>query len=200
MNMENTMEQHELKTLRETLVDEDKVLKALIDRAQRHFDEALQKTLGDSPRTLPFRTLPNLVCAPAELIWEVMRDAYSQGPDFAYADPLKRRLLRQALRQLNFAAYAVSQILKVSARDFGVAHLDACSHRIDVAEAALLIAQNMSGKCNPGPRNYNHPQYAKWKNLVAQCHRRIGALHIEYAAQFDQQGKDGPSKEASSQI
>ena len=177
-------------TLRATLVDSDKIMKFLTDRAQRSFEEIVQRL--KSRQYVDMRVVTPIITEHSLMTWEVMRDAYSQGPEFEYQNPKQKRHLREALRLLNFGAHAVSTLLSYT-RDTGTGELvDSPTARLEVARTALSIAENLALKCTPGPKTYNHPQYAKWQRLIGQCHRRLAALNLEEAKRREQMAVLGP--------
>jgi hypothetical protein len=188
--------------LRATLVDADKVLKALNDLAERDLEKFIATIGTEDQRTYELR-VPFLALEEAsQLIWEIMRDAYSQGPDYQYPETKRRRELRQALRTLNLGSRAVTALLKASAFPFDQATVSPFEHvdyknsphfRMPFATQALSLSESLAGKCNPGPKTYNHPQFSKWQKLCAQSKRRIAAIYLDDARQSEARAEEGPA-------
>jgi uncharacterized protein with HEPN domain len=176
--------------LREALVDADKVLKALNDRAERDLDQFIAEDVRNHALREQFLSLGEA----SGQIWEIMRDAFSQGPDFEYPESIKRRELRQAMRTLNLGSRAVTALLKASAVEHGDGannYRNSPRYRMEYAKQALYISEGFAGKCSPGPKNYNHPQFTKWHKLCAQCKRRIAAIYLDDARSSDEKAQQG---------
>lgn len=180
------LDQEGLRALKSTLRDEDKILKVLIDRNQRLYAE--YRTMLDNPQNCRIGPEGAVRSIGETLghVWELMRDAYSQGPDFVYADPKKQRALRQALRVLNFSARVVSELLQDSEREY-LHHRGENYYRsrLAVAQCALGLADRISSLVTPGPKGYNHPQFKKWHQTKARCQRRIAAIWTAAALDSD---------------
>jgi len=178
--------------LRLTLVDNDKVLKALNDRAEHEVNTFIASIGTDGIRE--HERYFTVLSEAMEQLWEVMRDAYSQGPDFEYPETNKRRHLRQALRTLNLGARAVNALLKRSAfeHEGHFTYRNSPRYRLSFAKTALTFAQSFAGKCSPGPQTYNHPQFSKWHKLCAQAKRRIAALYLDDARESEATAEAGP--------
>jgi hypothetical protein len=180
-----------IQLLKETLQDDDKILKALIDRAQlfyAHYRENL-----DCPKTFrvdPDKALQAISDAADCRVWEIMRDAYTSGHDFVSSDPKKQRHLRQALRLLKFAARVVAELMNDSNMEF-THHKSQNFWRSQMrtVEAAGGIAQRMASLVSPGPEAYDHPQFRKWHETNARCRRRIAAIWLEAARQEEDLAK-----------
>lgn len=172
---------------REVFQDKDKILEFLIDRALKVY-EGYRNTVDNANecRVHPQASL-DAIREAADQVWEIMRDAYSQGADFVYTDPKKRRELRQALRLLNFAARVVSDLLKESNQVF-LHHKGQNSWHahLDTAMQAHYVAERIVALVTPGPKTYKHPQFAKWHGLNARSKRRIATIWSE-AARVDEQ-------------
>ena len=179
--------------LRETLVDADKVLKALNDKAERDI-EAFIATIGTEQQHNHGLREKFLTLGEAQsVIWEVMRDAYSQGPDFEYSEGTKRRELRQALRTLNLGARLVTELLRASSFEFEPGNYrNGSRYRVEFAKQALYTAEVFAGKVAPGPEKYKHPQFSKWHKLCAQAKRRIAAIYLDDARDSDDMAAAGP--------
>lgn len=180
--------------LRETLVDADKVLKALNDKAERDIEQFIATIGTEQQHNHGLREKFLTLGEAQSVIWDVMRDAYSQGPDFEYAEGIKRRELRQALRTLNLGARLVTELLRASSFEFEPGNYrNGPRYRVEFAKQALYLAEVFAGKCSPGPRTYNHPQFSKWHKMSAQCKRRIAAIYLDDARDSEEKAETGPS-------
>ncbi len=157
--------------LEESLQDEDKILKALIDRAQRLYleDREFLDHFGHCLRDPQFAITAILDAYERVWIFFVRR---SKSADTAQC-PKARRALRQADRFLNFAAKVVSEKLNDSKRVFEH-HKSQNSHssRLKAASDANEIAERLASLTY----NIKHRQLKKWQKISARCRRRIAGI------------------------
>jgi hypothetical protein len=168
--------------LRETLVENHKVLEALVDYVERLHDNPPDQ-FGAQARNPNFIT--EVIDDARGMCWEIWRDTYKQAAGFRPSEFKDRELLRHSRRLLNFAYRYIQDTLAKSEKQY----YD--RDKRQSAEAAIKICESFISSLAPtdGPRHYRHPEASKWLRLQAQCKRRMSELWLTSARKDESEAK-----------
>jgi hypothetical protein len=172
-----------LSTIKEVIKDRDKILKILIDRAATFYAE--YRSSLDQPRVcrIDVDATREALFDAANEVWEILHQAYSQGPDFKFTSPKQKRELGQANKLLDFAYRVSTALLKDTSRSFKNHRAQNQWHsKLRTAQNAQWIAERFCHLCTqPDGTPYRHPQADRWHSINSQCQERIGRLWLEAA-------------------
>ena len=171
--------------LRETLVDDHKVLQALVDYIERLQDNSDGEDYERRQKGMPSREefIPALIDEGRSLCGDVWEKTYKNLElNHVPSEFKERELLRQARRLTKLAHKYVEGLIEKSEKS------KSFDDQKKIAEAAIEMSERFAGSLATWDSRYRHPEGPKWKKLLGQAKRRMSKVWLASAQADEAEG------------